>query len=267
MEYRSLRYAWRLGMNDIYFLIVILLTNIIQGITGFAGTILAMPLGIMLVGFDVAKPVLNVLGLLAGGYVFITQRQHVKWKELKKIVIIMTGGMLAGFFLKTLSVGKEGALFKCLGIFVIVLAVLGIYQLWKDSRRIKEEAEEEPQRGEAGTGWKSYLLLIGSGIVHGMFVSGGPLLIAYLSKTVKEKISFRATISTVWIFLNMFILIEDIKQGLWDMSLLKIQAAAVPFLIVGMVIGTKLYKSMSQIFFMKLTYVLLIVSGIVLLTK
>ena len=53
-------------MNYILFLLVILLTNIIQGITGFAGTILAMPPGLMLVGYPVAKPVLNVLGLLSG---------------------------------------------------------------------------------------------------------------------------------------------------------------------------------------------------------
>ena len=33
-------------MNYILFLLVILLTNIIQGITGFAGTILAMPPGL-----------------------------------------------------------------------------------------------------------------------------------------------------------------------------------------------------------------------------
>ena len=55
-------------MNYILFLLVILLTNIIQGITGFAGTILAMPPGLMLVGYPVAKPVLNVLGLLSGIY-------------------------------------------------------------------------------------------------------------------------------------------------------------------------------------------------------
>ncbi len=35
--------------------------------------------------------------------------------------------------------------------------------------------------------WKSMLLLIGAGIVHGMFVSSGPLLIGYLSNEIKEK--------------------------------------------------------------------------------
>ena len=65
------------------FFIIIFLTNIIQGITGFAGTILAMPPSLMLVGYNVAKPVLNVLGILSGVYVFSTNGKQVNKKELK----------------------------------------------------------------------------------------------------------------------------------------------------------------------------------------
>ena len=38
-------------MNTVLFYIIIFLTNVIQGITGFAGTILAMPPSLILVGF------------------------------------------------------------------------------------------------------------------------------------------------------------------------------------------------------------------------
>ena len=48
-------------MNTVLFYIIIFLTNVIQGITGFAGTILAMSPSLILVGYDVAKPILNVL--------------------------------------------------------------------------------------------------------------------------------------------------------------------------------------------------------------
>ena len=70
-------------MGYAVFFLVILLSNIIQGITGFAGTILAMPPSLMLVGYDTAKPVLNVLGRLSGIYVFAGHRKHVCWGELK----------------------------------------------------------------------------------------------------------------------------------------------------------------------------------------
>ncbi len=114
---------------------------------------------------------------------------------------------------------------------------------------------------------KSCGLLLGSGVAHGMFVSGGPLLIGYLSKTIKDKVSFRATISTVWIILNGIILIDDIQSGLWTAGLVKTQMISIPFLIAGMAIGTWLYKRMSQLLFMKLTYVLLFIAGISLLMK
>ena len=101
------------------FFLVILLSNIIQGITGFAGTILAMPPSLMLVGYNTAKPVLNVLGLLSGIYVFAGHRKHVCWGELKKIVAVMAVGIVGGIFLKGFFVGRERMLYALLGLFVV----------------------------------------------------------------------------------------------------------------------------------------------------
>ena len=67
--------------KKILFLLVVFLTNIIQGITGFAGTMLAMPPSVMLVGFDTAKPILNALGLLSGIY----SRREQKERQQKRI--------------------------------------------------------------------------------------------------------------------------------------------------------------------------------------
>lgn len=249
-------------MNDIAFYIVIFLTNIIQGITGFAGTILAMPPGLMLVGYDVAKPILNLLGIVAGAYVFCTQRKYVNWRELKKVVFIMMIGIFLGFFLKQLLIGYDKVLYKALGIFVISLAIHGYWKSISKTDKMKKE-ESTGKKEEI----KSLALLISSGIVHGMFVSGGPLLIGYLSRVMKEKIRFRATISTVWIILNSIILIQDISMGMWTQKLVKIQLISIPFMIAGMAIGSVLVKRMSQEVFMKLTYLLLFLSGILLLFK
>lgn len=243
-------------MKELLFYIVILLANIIQGITGFAGTILAMPFSLMLVGYDTAKPVLNVLGLLSGIYVFIGNREHVDWKEFGKIVKVMIVGIFAGMGIKFLLKGQEGILYQALGFFVIVLAIQGLYKILA----AKKEIEEKPQKGSA-------LLLLGAGIAHGIFVSGGPLLIGYLTKKIKDKEAFRATISTVWILLNTIIFVSDIQSGLWNMDLVKTQFVTVPFLLAGMFIGGKLYKIMSQRFFMILTYVLLFISGVTLIMK
>ena len=97
------------------FLLVILLSNIIQGITGFAGTILAMPPSLMLVGYDTAKPVLNVLGLLSGIYVYAGHRKQVNWAELKKIVAVMAVGIVGGIFLKGFLRKRNRCFTSCWG--------------------------------------------------------------------------------------------------------------------------------------------------------
>ena len=279
------------------FFLVILLSNIIQGITGFAGTILAMPPSLMLVRYNTAKPVLNVLGLLSGIYVFAGHRKHVCWGELKKIVAVMAVGIVGGIFLKGFFVGRERMLYALLGLFVVCLSVQG---LWKLRMERQEEAKGqaggpdaaggqgteglrpggakavEPQsagtfRESSAQGYKTtpalYLLLGLAGIVHGIFVSGGPLLIGYLTRRIQDKVSFRATISTVWVVLNTIIMLDDIRSGLWNPELVKIQVVSIPFLLAGMAVGSRLYAKMSQRLFMLITYVLLFLSGISLLIK
>ena len=76
------------SLSYIIFYCVILLANIIQGITGFAGTILAMPVSMMTVGFDVARPVLNGLGILAGIMVLVTCWRKIDWIEFTKIILV-----------------------------------------------------------------------------------------------------------------------------------------------------------------------------------
>lgn len=250
-------------MNGILFFLVILAANIIHGITGFAGTVLAMPPSLMLVGYSVAKPVLNVLGLLSGIYVYVGHKNHVNWKELKKIVLVMTVGILGGIVIKGFFEGKEQIMYLLLGVFIIYLSIQGLVTLFRKEKGSVEGKEKESKTDSPA----SYGLLALAGIVHGIFVSGGPLLIGYLTKRTQDKVSFRATISTVWIFLNSLILIDDIRAGFWTVDLLKIQLISVPFLFAGMFIGSRLYAKMSQRLFMMITYVLLFISGISLLLK
>ena len=233
-------------MNELLFYVVIFLSNIIQGITGFAGTILAMPPSLMLVGLDVAKPVLNALGLMAGAYVFLLQGRHVNYRELKKVVLIMTVSIVAGILLRSACAGQEKLLYKGLGIFVMVLALQGLS---------KPRRERKKSRG------RSAFVLVLAGIAHGMFVSGGPLLIGYLSGVIKDKLSFRATISTVWMILNTILLIDDIRAALWTAQVVRIQITAVLFFLAGMAIGSRICARMSGPGFMRLTYILLMISG------
>lgn len=243
-------------MKKIFFLIIVFLTNIIQGITGFAGTMLAMPPSVMLVGFDTAKPILNALGLLSGIYIVAANRKSVNKKEFLKIVAVMSVGMIAGFALRRVLSGRERVLYILLGAVVIFTALSGIYKsfLRKGGGRSHGKAV-------------SALLLTAAGVTHGMFVCGGPLLVSYMTGKVSDKQEFRATLSACWIVLNGIILADDIRTGLWSRELILLFCISAVILFAAMFIGSLLCKKMSRGLFMKITYVLLIVSGALLFIK
>lgn len=249
-------------MNYALFFAVVFLSNIIQGITGFAGTILAMPPSLMLVGYGTAKPVLNVLGLLAGVYVFVEHRRAVEWKEVGKIVLVMAAGIVCGIFLEPLLAAHQRALYIALGVFVLLLALEGLYaEFFPDRMRLPSNRITEA------------LLLVVAGLVHGIFVSGGPILVGYLARRIHDKVSSRATISTVWCVLNSIILVDDIRNGLWSGSaagqlpLPEVLLISLPFLLGGMFLGSLLHKKMSLKVFMTITYILLLISGCLLLVN
>jgi len=288
-------------LRELLFYLVVLLTHIIQGITGFAGTILAMPFSLKLVGMDVAVPVLNMLGLVSGIYVTAGSYKHIERGELKRILLVMGSCVLIGLGLRSMLSGKPQLLYYILGVSILAIAVHGIWGMLRGRKQAdsgvktaqagnepslekngSESADFAPQAPEApevpgalqAQGAESarsrlisYLTLAAAGLVHGMFVCGGPLLIAYLTKRVKEKEKFRATISVVWIFLNGVIFITQLIAGAWNPGLWLILLKTTPFFFGGMAIGSRLYKHMSQQFFIGLTYVLLFIAGLTLFFK
>ena len=70
-------------MKELLFLLVLFVSNVIQAITGFAGTVLAMPPSVYLLGLDHAKVVLNVMAWLSGLMIAVTGYRHINWKCLR----------------------------------------------------------------------------------------------------------------------------------------------------------------------------------------
>lgn len=242
-------------LNKILFLIIIFLSNIIQCITGFAGTVLAMPFSVMLVGFDMARPVLNVLGLLASVFVLVTGFRHIDKKELLKITLLMSVGIAFGIPLKNILEGSGDVLYKILGVLVIIFAVMNAYLFYS-----KKEPKPMPKAVEIA-------LLLLAGVVHGIFVCGGPLLVTYASIKLTDKDRFRSTLSAVWIILNGIIAVDDLRGNVFTGEALTVMWISTVVLILAFIVGNLIFKKMSKKVFLNLTYVLMIISGISLLLR
>ena len=140
-------------------------------------------------------------------------------------------------------------LLQIYAVFIIAIALLGL---------LKRKDRDLPEAAMCGC-----VLL--AGVIHGMFISGGPLLIIYAVRKLPDKNRFRATLSLIWICLDLYLIIKQYAAGLLTASTLSITALGIPMLLLGVLLGGILAKKMSQALFLKLTYVLLTISGASLL--
>lgn len=234
------------------FIVIVLFSNIIQGITGFAGTVIAMPFAVLLIGLDESKQVLNLLGLLASIWIVIKFYRHIVWQEFFRMLFTMLIGLVAGLLLYHLLSLKW--LLVILPFFIMFVGLRGFYLQKKGQRSEKELGK-----------LTSTLLLLLAGVVHGLFVSGGPILVIYATKKLKNKEEFRATLSMIWLVLNSIIAVESVWKGDFTVQSSHFLVLSILPLFFGMIIGNILHKKMSQQLFMMISYTLLVISGASLL--
>lgn len=236
-----------IDFKEVLFLCVVTLANIMEGITGFAGTMLAMPLSMILLGVQPAKSILNIVAIIVSSLIFFSTYKDINKKELFKIVVFMVIGMGGGIYL--FSVFPASGLAKIYGVLIILISLKGLFI--KKEFRLSNVA-------------LTFVVLI-AGIIHGMFLSGGALLIIYAVSVLKDKSTIKATLAPVWMILNSYILLQDLYVGNITPQVSRLIIYSIIPLLLAVALGNYLHKKMNQKFFIKLTYFLLIISGITLL--
>ena len=252
------------------FFVVIFFANIIQAITGFAGTTLAMPFSIILVGGEEARVILNILGIVSSIGVVILNRKSIVWKEVLKICLVMGVGMAIGFVIIHFANVPKQILYFILAGVILLFAAIGVYNTFFKKEKERIEGEEEPVDKYATIREIGLiLLLVAAGVVHGMFVCGGPLLIIYATKKLSGRDEFRATLSMAWIVLNTVNLVRDIIAGAFTPEnvghLMIVLAIALSTLLIAILVGNFVAKKMNKKVFMIVTYVLMVISAISLI--
>ena len=236
---------------EILFILVIFLSNIVQTVTGFAGTVIAMPASIELVGEATAKPVLNVVAIAVCLFIVIFHFKEIDWHLFLKMILFIGFGFAAGIGLSYIP-HDPGIFLKVYGGVVVAIGLLFLF--------LPPEKIKLPD-------WVLYILLIGGGILHALYISGGPLVIIFAAIKIKDKHAFRATLSAIWVILNSILLGHQAISGMLNthVGLLILIGGGVT--IASVVIGHFLAKHLPKKAFMIVSYILLIASGTLLLIR
>ena len=229
------------------FLLIILVSFTIQSLTGFGGPLIAMPLGISVTGVEIAKPVVTLCAWLSALVIAVRYRRDIDWKELFKMSGVMLVFMIAGLWLF-----KNVQMSYLQVIYGVIVMAIGLKKLIFPSDKVMPK-------------WMAAVAICIAGIMQGLFVSGGSFLVIYAVSAIPEKQKFRATLSGVWATVNIMLLVSYLLDGSFTPPVLTTAAWGLIPLAAAVVIGNVLAGKLNQKAFLKVAYLLLVVSGAVLL--
>ena len=230
------------------FALIVAGAHVLEGITGFGSTALSMPFLTLLVGVQLAKPVLTIYTLLLCVYILAREYRRVDLRVFGKMAVCLLTGLTVG--VAAYSRLPQDLLLAALAVFMIAVSLRGLLQTSGAVRAGK------PVRGRVGL-----LLVFLGGILHGAFASGGPLIVIYSADALPGKSTFRATMCLVWLTLNTILLAQmgvagELTSEVWGLS-----ARGLPFLVAGTLLGDAAHKRVSARKFTLLMYAMLLLSG------
>ena len=230
--------------------VVVSLAFSVEAATGFGATVIAVALGVHLFPLAELLPVIVPLGLVLSASIAWRERAHTDRRLLlRRILPLMIVGLAFG--LAIFESASNTALQRVFGGFIVVVAAL---ELWR-TRAAAPPAPALPPALNAAA-------LLGAGVIHGLFSSGGPLLVYALGRAPVAKRAFRATLSTVWVVMATALTIAYALRGHVDGGTLKATAALLPVLGIAFVAGNWLHGRLDELRFRKFVYVLLLAAGL-----
>jgi hypothetical protein len=231
---------------------IVLLAYVAQGITGFGSVIIALTLAALFLPIAFLVPILAALNIPVCGWLIWRERAEINWQLLRREVMpLMSLGGIAGM-LSSAPLADVG-LRKPFGALVLAMATL---ELW----RLYHRRQPRPRPLVKGG------LLLASGFAQGLYASGGPLLAAALAGSSLHKSAMRASLLVVWMVFNTALTVLFLARGQFTQEVTTAVLWLLPVSFVGLKLGDLLHERVNEWQFRLLTNVLLLVSGVALLS-
>ena len=223
----------------------------IRGISGFGSGLVAVPLLALLFPLKLVVPFMLLMdftgSLLLGG----ANRKQVSWPELRPLMPGAVLGVIAGVIL-LVHLDRQ-ILLTSLGLLVFAFGMRSVLNL--QGNRLISRVWAIPAS-------------IAGGIVSALFGTGGPPYVIYLSHRIYDKGVFRATTSLLFLMEGGLRGVVFASAGLlWQPQLLRAYLSALPFMALGLMLGSKVHIGISHAQMLRLIGVLLLGSGLSLLAK
>ncbi|MBD3183061.1 TSUP family transporter [Candidatus Poribacteria bacterium] len=236
---------------------IVIIAFLVRGLAGFGSGLLMVPSLLLLLdimGFSevmrLVVPTANILAVLSSILLLFTFRTR-EWIR-KDVLLMMIAGAVVGSILGVyvLASYSSDILKKFMGLFLCFYALRMLFTKKKDKKEISNR-------------WGLLAGFLG-GSIGGMFGTGGPPVIIYLSRQIKDKRMFRATLLMYFLVVNAWQCATFCCVRLVNWDVIKFVLFLIPAFILGNIIGSVLHIKINQKLFNIAVASILLLSGIFL---
>lgn len=221
---------------------------VIESIVGFGGTLIAY--SFLLFFFEIKALIIStiILPIIASIVILISDVKNISFKVLFVFTPICLIGIPVGIFL--FDYLSSGAILKILATFLILF---GIRNAFFGEIVIK--------------GMFGKLIVFLSGILHGIVGTGGPVAIIGMKSSFRKKEEIRASLAVFFLVLNIFritqlSLTSEVSLNVFFENI----AISIP-MILGIFIGHKIHKKISEKQFKMALSIFFIIAGVLLMFR
>jgi uncharacterized protein len=233
--------------------VIVFLGQFIYTAIGFGSGMVTISLLALFFGnINVFVPFFLLLCLPTELTVSFKDREHIDFHRTGKFLLFIFPGLIAGAYL--LKSSPDRGLVIWLGVIVSLLAVYYLFFEEKTTFTLKNRA------------WIPFFGGI-SGLLGGVYGISGPPLIVYFKALKMDKTSFRVALLSIFLAMSIFRTGLYAAIHLYTLPILTSTIFALPFALLGVLTGMHAHHRIPEQLFRRITSVVLLASGILLLFK
>ncbi len=225
--------------------------SLIQGTTGFGYAIFTMPVLSLFIYYRSVHALVRVTAFFMTLAMAYQLREKINYKVLLfPTISSLIGTSIGMYWLMTFD---TDVLKMLLGAVIIVIGFY--FAFYNDKIYI------------APTPFNGILTGTLSGILGGMFNTGGPPLVIYYFAALKDKYSYTASLQVTFTIIGMYNILLHMAYGNIDTTVINLTGAGVIAVFLGGWAGLKIFDKLNKVALAKGINVFLFIMGLTLILQ
>jgi uncharacterized protein len=228
----------------------------VESTVGFGATLVSLSLGSMVMPTEAVLARIVPLNLLLSLVLVVRGSRHVDVRRLFLTILpaILLGMPIGVVLLRSLDAKDLRLLLAGLVFFLAALELVA-------TARAKGAASR-PLSSRA-----AFALLFAGGIAHGALATGGPPVVYVAARVMRDKATFRATLSALWLVLNIGLLTVYSASGFVNATTLTDSVPLVGAVVVGLIVGDVVHRKVPERAFKLVVFAMLLGVAVLLVLR